>query len=620
MGVMKINSMERACRDLLSEWCHGLRRLQAKDQGNRESDGAIYCPACHRIHGRCFEAMYPFLYMAHWEEPDQKKEWIDAADRLFQWAQANVSQPDGSFLNDTDSEWKGTTVFNAIQLADCLWFHGSILPEEMKMAWSSRLKKAADFLCDFEGLEGNNINYPVSNGLALLECSMVLQEPYYAEKAKQWIKYAKTMFTENGLVFGEGVPRDEKSPGGCLSVDIGYNVEETLPSMALYGWLAGDEEIKALAEKSLRSHLDFMLEDGGWDNSFGTRNFKWTYWGSRTSDGCAIGYLLYREDHPEFAEGARRNLRLLQSCTTGGLLAGGPHYESAGQDCCVHHTFTHGKVAAGILDRKLYQGLEETEKGREAVLPRQRSQGTKHYREINTWLVSRKDITATITAYDWEYLPGGHVSGGTLSLLHHLKAGLLFCAGMGEYSRKEPANMQLPKGVRHQCLALRIQEEQEGISYSSIYENQACVEEEDGWIMTKGTLKDQNHCPLEGAAYVLRYRIREKGMDLEGNFLKGKLILPLISSGKEKICLPGEGEERRLSPEEALLIYRNGCIIKLQADCGLALPYGKERIFNLVPGLEAIRIEGEPTEGRVCLGVEVQDVTKTAVTRIGYTV
>ena len=40
---------------------------------------------------------------------------------------------------------------------------------------------------------------------------------------------------------------------------------------------------------SLRAHLEFMLPDGAWDNSWGTRNYKWTYWGSRTSDGTVPG-------------------------------------------------------------------------------------------------------------------------------------------------------------------------------------------------------------------------------------------------------------------------------------------------------------------------------------------
>ena len=41
---------------------------------------------------------------------------------------------------------------------------------------------------------------------------------------------------------------------------------------------------------SMRTHMEFMLPDGGWDNSWGTRNYKWTWWGSRTSDGCQPAY------------------------------------------------------------------------------------------------------------------------------------------------------------------------------------------------------------------------------------------------------------------------------------------------------------------------------------------
>lgn len=601
--------IEGICRSLLTDWCHALRRLQIRDSGKRELDGAIFCPACSRIHGRCFEAMYPFLCLARSLEKDKRREWIDAADALFQWAEANVSQPDGAFLNDTDSNWKGTTVFSAIQLADCLWFHGEILPEETKAAWTRRLRKAADFLCDFDGLRDNNINYPVSNALALLECGIVLKESYYEERAKEWIAYARTMITENGLIYGEGVPREQKSPAGCVPVDIGYNVEETLPSMALYGWLAQEKEIMRLAEESLASHLDFMLEDGGWDNCFGTRNFKWTYWGSRTSDGCGAAYLLYRDGHPEFVEAARKNLDLMRKCTIDGLLAGGPHYGAAGQKICAHHTFTHGKVAAGILDRRLYE-CQRSEKGRldEAELPRQSGTGIRYYKEINTWIINRKTITATVTAYDWEYLPGGHVSGGTLALLFHTKAGILFCSGMGEYSRKEPANMQAPADVIHECLALRIEEERDGVRYSSIYEDQAVVTVSGDWVFAKGVLKDKDHCAGKGkaASYGFGYRIRENGFDLEAEFQGGSLICPIISRNGEEICFQGaEGGITQSKEGISFFINREECKIRVQADHKLTLPYGTERIFNLVPGLQAIKLEGKPADGRIHIRIDI---------------
>lgn len=48
----------------------------------------------------------------------------------------------------------------------------------------------------------------------------------------------------------------------------------------------------------MNTHLEFMLPDGAWDNSWGTRSFKWTYWGGRTSDGFMGGYYLMAARHP----------------------------------------------------------------------------------------------------------------------------------------------------------------------------------------------------------------------------------------------------------------------------------------------------------------------------------
>ncbi|WP_431211296.1 hypothetical protein ACQ86N_36240 [Puia sp. P3] len=54
-------------------------------------------------------------------------------------------------------------------------------------------------------------------------------------------------------------------------------MEETLPSLALYGLLNKDEELLQRLTAALRTHMEFMLPDGGWDNSWGTRNYKWTW-------------------------------------------------------------------------------------------------------------------------------------------------------------------------------------------------------------------------------------------------------------------------------------------------------------------------------------------------------
>ncbi|MDO5417682.1 MAG: hypothetical protein Q4F29_10820, partial [Lachnospiraceae bacterium] len=209
----------------------------------------------------------------------------------------------------------------------------------------------------------------------------------------------------------------------------------------------------------------------------------------------------------------------------------------------------------------------------------------------------RKHITGTVTAYDWEYLPGGHVSGGTLSLLYHTQAGPLLCASVGEYSLKEPNNMQIPQGVRHECLAPRIEAEKDGVVYSSIYEDRAVVVTQENEIAVTGVLKDIRHQALEEAengrkqpsAYRFRYHFLEDGVEIEAEFQQGRFICPLVSRGDERIEM---AEDRR-----SIQIEKETAVVEMRADNGLEMPYGTERIFHLVPGFQAVRVE---TEGKRC--------------------
>lgn len=579
--------MKNLCRDLLDKWCEGLLQLQMKNTGNPRLDGAILCPACGRIHGRCSDAMYPFLRMA--EETGEEK-WIQAAEDLFHWTECTVSQADGSLWNDIDSSWNGITVFYAIQLSGCLMEHGKLLPENVKKQWKERLRQAADFLCTCSSLLENNINYPVSNSLALFLCGQVLNDNKYLKKAEYFWNKAKTELTENGLLYGEGVPREKRSKKGCRPVDIGYNVEETLPSMLRYGILSGNQKARDMALEGLKAHLDFMLEDGGWDNSFGTRNYKWTYWGSRTSDGCTLGYLLAarelglgRDSEKDRMIGAaRKNLELLEKCTWNGLLAGGPHYIDAGQQPCVHHTFSHAKVLAEILDMGLESYIEEAEEESKECF--QENISIRHYPEIDTWKVKTSESCADITAYDWEYLQGGHVSGGTVSMFWNRDVGPVLCAGMGEYSLKEPNNMQVPMNCIQECLAMRIEAEWEGMVYSSIYEEQAYVKTEGEMIRVCGYLKNEQHkrCGKRKMPYEIFYRFGSREIDIQAEFPEGKWICPVISRKNEEVNWNEE--------EKKLEIQKPGGTVLIKTDGRLELPHGRTRIFNLVPGFQALKI------------------------------
>ncbi|MDY2938812.1 MAG: hypothetical protein SOT28_10990 [Fusicatenibacter sp.] len=580
-------------QQLLRTWSEGLLSLQISAEDQPELDGAIWCPACGRIHGRCFEAMYPFLCCAELEEKEQEKQkWIHAAEKLFMWAERNLSQETGAFLNDTDGEWKGTTVFNAIQMADCLKFHRGLLSGTTVEKWSLRLRKAADFLYDCDFLKENNINYPISNALALYECAEVLQDEKYSRKAEEWAQIIERHMTEKKLIFGEGTPRHQLSERGCRPIDIGYNVEETLPSFALYAFLTKNTNYQELARDSLRAHLAFLLPDGAWDNSFGTRNYKWSYWGGRTSDGCAFGYLLYGKEEPEFLAAAVKNLELLASCTKGKTLMGGPDYESAGQQNCIHHTFTHSKVLAGMIDYRLWENIPEIRTECE-----EKTEETSYFPELATWIVKKGKMRETVTAYDWEYLPGGHVSGGTLSMLHHRDAGTIMTASVGKYTRIEAANMQEPKGVIQENLALRIEKELDGICYSSIYDTQAKVIASDE-IVVSGNCKDMEHRTLPGgnSSYEMKYHLEEEGIRIEADFTEGKLICPIISRPEEKI----QQEEGKL------VIHKKDCDLEIISNANMNLPYGEKRIFHLSPGLCALRIDVLPQAEKIRMQIVVR--------------
>lgn len=74
------------------------------------------------------------------------------------------------------------------------------------------------------------------------------------------------------MLFGEGKPKTTVTQKNCRSIDIGYNVEESLPSLMKYAALTNNVSRMNKYEKSMLNHLEFMLPDGAWDNSWGSRH------------------------------------------------------------------------------------------------------------------------------------------------------------------------------------------------------------------------------------------------------------------------------------------------------------------------------------------------------------
>lgn len=589
--VAMVGNGDAQVKELLREWCESLLALQISDDAPEGLRGGILCPACARVHGRSLDALYPFLYMA---DSTGEQKWLDAAKRLFSWAEVSVSRPDGSYVCDTNNAWYGITVFSVIQMCEAILHHGRVLDAQTRRTWEERIGKAANFLMTFQPVYHHNVNYRFSNALAMQLAGELLGEEKYLKKGKECAAQFENYLTDNGLLFGEGVPPEGTTPRGCRAVDIGYNVEESLPSLAMYAELVHDKALARRVAECFEKHIAFMLPDGAWDNSFGTRNFKWTYWGSRTSDGCLAGCLLAARYRPVCNIAAWKNFRLLKRCTHNGLLYGGVKYQSIGERPCVHHTFTHAKVLASLLDWNLAME-EET-----GALPRTLQQERCYYPEVDTFLLRKETVLGTLTGYDWEYVKGGHASGGNLTMLWHPASGPVLCGTMNEYTMHEPNNQQLPRFQNHQCLSPRLEVWEDGSWYTTLYDLDAKIREEGETIVAAGQLRNKaGECPSIPLCHETRYSLTANGMDIQVELsdAAGCFVVPILSDQSEPVS---EGEN-------FLEIEKASCTVKLCVEKGkLSLPEGRKRCYNLIAGFEALKINIEPEEKRIHFHLEVK--------------
>jgi hypothetical protein len=579
---------------LLQTWCDGLIARQATGMAHSDMQGGLLCSACGLIHGRCADSIYPLLRMAH-SSGDEK--YLRAALSVYDWSERIVSRADGSWVNDVSlSSWQGITVFRAIAQAEALEHHGAVLSSAVRQQWTDRLARAARFLDGFISIETGNINYPVTSSLAFVLCGRVLGDAHYIERGERLAHEVLQQLSPEGFLFGEGHPLKGVTAKGCRPVDLGYNVEESLPSLGLYALLTNDKPVQELVVSALKTHLEFMLPNGAWDNSWGTRNYKWSWWGSRTSDGCHPGLVLLSQHDPRFREAARRNAELMAECTHEGLLYGGPDYFAHGDPACIHHTFTHAKSLATVLDRGTFKADAPTR----PALPRDEAYYIKSFPLIGTHLAAIGPWRATVTEYDWDYIEdvqvggggaGGHVTGGVLSMLFHQRLGTLLVASMTEYRLIEISNQQQYRGGSHLPLTPRI--EYAGTeTYTSLNDLKATLSVAQTGkelnFAAKGRLLTAGRAPLAGVdlGYCLGYKLSESAVEVTATALgsfpghsSARFILPVISPTGERVEQPDAQTIQVVKPKGALTI-------RTSAPTGFTL--AKERTFNLVPGFECI--------------------------------
>ncbi|MFC2110597.1 hypothetical protein ACFLSU_08525, partial [Bacteroidota bacterium] len=587
INLEDFSDFQKQSFNLLKTWCDAMIRDQVNNPDDSISDGSLYCHACEVIHGRCQESVYPFLYMA---DKTGEQKYLDAAIKVMDWS-VNVDLPNGSWTNMIDPKsWWGTTVFGAVALGEALHHHGHVLSKELKEKWEIRLKKAIEIVYKKFDMHFSHINYRFTAIYALSFLGKYFNEEKYIKRSKEFAALIPEYLTSpNKLIFGEDKPDNQKSAKGLYPIDIGYNVEETLNGVVQYAVLEKDEELLELLTQSLNGHLEFMLPDGAWDNSFGTRQNKWTYWGSRTTDGCQPAFAFMAERNPAFGTAAVLSTELLERCTVNGLLAGGLHYDSHGVLPCMHHTFAHAKNLAVVLDNE--ETLRAVDK--KTPIPRSTNDGVKHFPELDVWLGSRGPWRSTVSSYDqiWKKKYSVPAIGGSLAVLWHEKVGPLFAASMAEYLLVEPYNQQ-PQPGEDFCLTPRLERFVEGEWFTNIHDLKAKVTHTD----VNGVIDFTVDASLTNRE---KQKVKKAG-DVKLNYLFGaekttiKALRKITEANGDTLVLPvisPTGEKVVKIAENKIEIHKKEGVVVLKANVPLAIKTSeKDRIFNQVPGMEVLPI------------------------------
>ena len=593
--------------DLLKEWCDGMINVQIIKPSDAEVHGQFKCPTGW-MHGRVINAVYPFFCMA---KITGEQKYLDAGIAVFEWGK-NVTKSNGAWTNDVDPKsWEGTTVFVAIALADTLKFHGDLIDETRKKRWYKRLEQAMEFVYNRFPIVGNsNINYSATTIYALYSIGKMLNNTKYLERSKDMANQIKSYFSEpNALLFGEIQNKNKKalSPKGLPGIDLGYNIEESLNNLVLYALDTKDDELLQILKKSLDSHLQFILPDGGIDNSFGNRMFKWTYWGSRTSDGMQPAFSLMAGNNPALGTATFKNTELLKQCTKDGLLYVGLHYVSHGLEASVHHTFAHAKPLATILDQ--WDFLPKIDKT--APLPRAVANGETYFKELDVSLFGKGDWRGTISAYDSIYSTRKDVrqaTGASLCTLYHMKVGLLCTSSLAKYKLLEVHNQQEQPGEDF-ALTPRIETFKDKVWYTNLFDLEATFTSKDETnkleYNAKVQLKNEDFEEVTETAsnFNLNYITTLEKLEIilttnEDVKTTTVFVLPIVSPTGEKVTQVSENEVTIEKPDGTVKITSEK-VLKIKETL-------KQRLFNMVPGVEAVPIIAEFKEGVNDLKISIE--------------
>lgn len=556
--------MRERAYNLMKKWCDTLLTYQVRTK-TPYTDGALLCPACHVLHGRVADLCFPLTVI--WSRTGEER-YLEEADKLIDWSEYNLQTSDGLWYNDITNRWYATSAFSAMSMGEAIYHFGDRLPAKYKDKWMNIFVRMCDV---FMTLDTRESFKPVTNyycGIAALlaMARRLTGDDRYYEKSKYWIGVAMSRFDGDGLLFGEGYPLEIDN--GSHPIDMGYALEESMPLLLRYASLTGD--YTELFKSRFMSHLEFLLPDGAIDDSFGIRHNKWTYWGSRTSDGIIEGLALLLDDKL-CADACERVLTLYEKCTCEGLLAMPMAYVT-GEPTCLHHTFTHAKaLAALVCAENCPESIEKT------LIPCEKEYGIRSYQNGNLLLVSIGDFRATFSAVSSSYHPAFTANGGgSMNLLYHRKRGILCAATSAEYNPTEPLNQQyLRKADDPPCMTAQF-----------IIDGKLACKDKTAKLSFEG-----NEVTAKAELWQASYSFEGEELKIRLECGNGIYELPIVCGKEQKVTL--SGDRRTLSISDGITVVSEE---PMNVDTD-------RRVFNQVGGLAYLPVE-IPVMGHVTVTVK----------------
>jgi len=430
---------------------------------------AIYCPYHRDFHTRGGEAAFPFVYLG---KTTGQNGMLEKGLRLADWL-VHRQNTDGSW-SESPGPWKGTSVFQLMALCAVLDTCGSDVSRGRLSSYESGIVKGADWVKGNISIRRATTNYIASGAAGLAFADKLFPGRGWDKAAKRLARIAAKNINTDGLIEGEGVGKRILKmiylrPKG---IDIGYGLEMTLSSLALYLSFIDDDRVFSAFHRALQSHVLFLYPDGALDDSIGSRGYKWTIYGSKTTHGSQMALAFGALHDPRFSQALALTTDCLRKYARNGLLPDGPHIGSKAGVSCLYPSITKSTNLAFALRYFPCAAPSYDSNPGEATLWVQK------FASLNSLMLRRIPWKATVSGYHYTVryprmtagkafqVPGG----GALTQLFHDGWGLIQAATQLDYQQVEILHVPKPEGHLYSFTPRIILQSASGIS-SNVYCN-----------------------------------------------------------------------------------------------------------------------------------------------------